>query len=263
MAARVSLPDLLNLAAKGGWHSKEPARPSGMPAHDADTDPTAAGCSLLSELGTQHGFGLPLLSNPLPLLPPPRLPLFPLPSRPPALRRGLTLTPPGIPSSGGGPSEPTPLQAREPETIKVSRDSGAFEYTWKELSIWLEHLDNTKEDQKEAEIQFLERILVKLVTNPCPYTDKAADLVQAASVLQVALFKQDSDNISMPVSLIDDVLDMVDVLIEDSDGFDEEVGFSLNEDMIIQTFPFSAVVPAALEARNKQVHVGLDADPSC
>ncbi|XP_014745884.1 PREDICTED: nucleolar pre-ribosomal-associated protein 1, partial [Sturnus vulgaris] len=47
-----------------------------------------------------------------------------------------------------------------------------------------------------------------------------------------------------------DVLDMVDVLIEDSDGFDEEVGFSLNEDMIIQTFPFSAVVPAALEARN-------------
>ncbi|KAM7030613.1 nucleolar pre-ribosomal-associated protein 1-like isoform 1-T1 [Acridotheres tristis] len=85
----------------------------------------------------------------------------------------------------------------------VLRDSGAFEYTWKELSVWLEHLDNTKEDQKEAVIQFLERILLKLVTNPCPYTDKAADLVQAASVLQVALFKQDSDNISIPVSHID------------------------------------------------------------
>lgn len=42
MAARVSLPDLLTLAAKGGWHSKEPARSSGMPAHDADTDPTGA-----------------------------------------------------------------------------------------------------------------------------------------------------------------------------------------------------------------------------
>ncbi|KAM7034734.1 nucleolar pre-ribosomal-associated protein 1-like isoform 2-T5 [Acridotheres tristis] len=117
--------------------------------------------------------------------------------------------------------------------MKVLHDSGAFEYTWKELSIWLEHLDNTKEDQKEAEIQFLERILLKLVTNPCPYTDKAADLVQAASVLQVALFKQDSDNISIPVSHIDDVLNMVDVLIEDRDGFDEEVGFSLNEDVII------------------------------
>ena len=44
---------------------------------------------------------------------------------------------------------------------------------------------------------------------------------------------------------------MVDVLVEDSDGLDEEIGFTLNEDTIIQTFPFSAVVPAALEARNK------------
>ncbi|KAJ7418039.1 URB1 ribosome biogenesis 1 [Willisornis vidua] len=136
--------------------------------------------------------------------------------------------------------------------IKVLRDSGVFEYTWKELSVWLEHLDNTKEDQKEAVIQFLERvtILLKLVTNPYPYTDKAADLVQEASMLQVNVFKQDSDNISIPISHIDDVLDMVDVLIEGSDGLDEEIGFTLNEDIIIQTFPFSAIVPAALEARN-------------
>lgn len=47
-----------------------------------------------------------------------------------------------------------------------------------------------------------------------------------------------------------DVLDMVDVLVEGNDDLDEEIGFTLNEDMIIQTFPFSAVVPAALEARN-------------
>ncbi|XP_066036371.1 nucleolar pre-ribosomal-associated protein 1 [Chamaea fasciata] len=134
--------------------------------------------------------------------------------------------------------------------IKVLRDSGVFEYTWKELSVWLEHLDNTKEDQKEAVIQFLERILLKLVTKPYPYTDKAADLVQEASMLQVAVFKQDSDKLSIPVSHIDDVLDMVDVLIEGSDGLDEEIGLSLNEDVIVQTFPFSAVVPAALEARN-------------
>uniref|UniRef100_A0A8C3BFY8 URB1 ribosome biogenesis homolog n=1 Tax=Cairina moschata TaxID=8855 RepID=A0A8C3BFY8_CAIMO len=135
--------------------------------------------------------------------------------------------------------------------IKVLHDSGVFEYTWKELSIWLEHLDNTKEDKKEAVIQFLERILLKLVTNPYPYTDKAADVVQEASMLQVNMFKQDSDNVSIPISHIDDVLDMVDVLVEDSDGLDEEIGFTLNEDTIIQTFPFSAVVPAALEARNK------------
>ncbi|NWI14970.1 NPA1P protein, partial [Crypturellus soui] len=135
--------------------------------------------------------------------------------------------------------------------IKVLRDSGVFEYTWKELSVWLEHLDNTKEDKKEAVIQFLERILLKLVTNPYPYTDKAADLVQEASMLQANMFKQDSDNVSIPISHIDDVLDMVDVLVESSDGLDEEIGFTLNEDTVIQTFPFSAVVPAALEARNK------------
>ncbi|NXG57504.1 NPA1P protein, partial [Hemiprocne comata] len=134
--------------------------------------------------------------------------------------------------------------------IKVLRDSGVFEYTWKELAVWLEHLDNTKEDKKEAVIQFLERILLKLVTNPYPYTDKAADLVQEASMLQVNMFKQDSDNVSIPISHIDDVLDMVDVLVEGSDGLDEEIGFTLNEDMVIQTFPFSAIVPAALEARN-------------
>ncbi|NXW56243.1 NPA1P protein, partial [Eurystomus gularis] len=134
--------------------------------------------------------------------------------------------------------------------IKVLRDSGVFEYTWKELSVWLEHLDNTNEDKKEAVIQFLERILLKLVTKPYPYTDKVADLVQEASMLRVNMFKQDSDNVSIPVSHIDDVLDMVDVLIEGNDGLDEEIGFTLNEDMIIQTFPFSAVVPAALEARN-------------
>lgn len=44
---------------------------------------------------------------------------------------------------------------------------------------------------------------------------------------------------------------MVDVLVEGSEGLDEEVGFVLNEDTILLTFPFSALVPAALEARNK------------
>uniref|UniRef100_A0A8D2JI19 URB1 ribosome biogenesis homolog n=1 Tax=Varanus komodoensis TaxID=61221 RepID=A0A8D2JI19_VARKO len=109
----------------------------------------------------------------------------------------------------------------------------------------------------EAVIQFLERILVKLVTNPYPYTDKAADIVQEASVLQANLFKQDIDNISLPISHIDDVLDMIDVLVEGSEGLNEEIGFTLNEDMIVSTFPFSAVVPASLEARNKLL---LEAD---
>lgn len=39
--------------------------------------------------------------------------------------------------------------------------------------------------------------------------------------------------------------------MEGSEGEMEEFGPSLSEDLIIQTFPFSVAVPAALEARNK------------
>lgn len=33
-----------------------------------------------------------------------------------------------------------------------------FEHTWKELELWLEHLDSTAEEHREAVIQFLERV---------------------------------------------------------------------------------------------------------
>nr|XP_012301886.1 nucleolar pre-ribosomal-associated protein 1 isoform X3 [Aotus nancymaae] len=135
--------------------------------------------------------------------------------------------------------------------MKILRDTGVFEHTWKELELWLEHLENTVEENKETVIQFLERILLTLVANPYSYTDKASDFVQEASTLQATMTKQEADDMSIPISHIDDVLDMVDVLVEGSEGLDEEIGFSLNEDMILLTFPFSAVVPAALEARNK------------
>uniref|UniRef100_A0A8C5WVB3 URB1 ribosome biosis homolog n=1 Tax=Laticauda laticaudata TaxID=8630 RepID=A0A8C5WVB3_LATLA len=146
--------------------------------------------------------------------------------------------------------------------FKVLHDSGVFEYTGKELELWLSHLDNTVEAKKEIVIQFLERVLVKVVTNPYPYTDKAADFVQEASILQVNLFKQDVDNISVPISHIDDVLDMIDVLVEDSEGLNEEIGCTLSEDMIVNTFPFSAIVPSSLEARNKLLLLILFAEES-
>ncbi|XP_003797152.1 nucleolar pre-ribosomal-associated protein 1 [Otolemur garnettii] len=135
--------------------------------------------------------------------------------------------------------------------MKILQNTGVFEHTWKELELWLEHLDSTIEKDKETVIQFLERILLTLVANPYSYTDKASDFVQEASTLQATAMKQDADDVSIPISHIDDVLDMVDILVEESEGLDEEIGFLLNEDMILLTFPFSAVVPAALEARNK------------
>ncbi|KAG7243058.1 hypothetical protein INR49_016433 [Caranx melampygus] len=135
--------------------------------------------------------------------------------------------------------------------VKVLKDSGVFEYTWTELELWLDQLTRVEPYQQEIVIQFLERVLVKLVCNSHTYTDKVASLVQEAANLQASLGSQEGDAASIPVSHIDDVLDMLDVIMEGNDGEMEEFGPSLSEDLIIQTFPFSVVVPAALEARNK------------
>lgn len=120
--------------------------------------------------------------------------------------------------------------------------------------------------------------MVKLVCNSYTYTDKVASLVQEAAYLQANLSSQEGDTASNPVSHIDgenlkiirvismsvmlvylqrvwfcleDVVDMLDVIMEGNEGEMEEFGPSLSEDLIVQTFPFSVVVPAALEARNK------------
>lgn len=39
--------------------------------------------------------------------------------------------------------------------------------------------------------------------------------------------------------------------MEGAEGETQEFGPSLSEELILQTFPFSVLVPAALEARNK------------
>ncbi|XP_068441753.1 nucleolar pre-ribosomal-associated protein 1 isoform X2 [Clinocottus analis] len=135
--------------------------------------------------------------------------------------------------------------------LKVLKDSGVFEYTWTELELWLDQLARIEAHQQEAVIQFLERVLGKLVCNSYTYTDKVASLVQEAAYLQANLSSQEGDAASIPVSHIDDVLDMLDVILEGNEGEMEELGPSLSEDLIIQTFPFSVMVPAALEARNK------------
>ncbi|XP_026138598.1 nucleolar pre-ribosomal-associated protein 1 [Carassius auratus] len=135
--------------------------------------------------------------------------------------------------------------------LKVLRDSGVFEHTWKELEIWLDHLALLDPSQQETVIQFLDLVLKRVVCNPHVYTEKAASMVQEAAYLQANQSGQEGDEASIPISHIDDVLDMVDVIVEDSEGDVEEIGPSLTDDIILQTFPFSAIVPAVLEVRNK------------
>lgn len=127
----------------------------------------------------------------------------------------------------------------------------------------------------------------RLISNSYTYTDKVASLVQEAAYVQSNLSNQEGDTASIPVSHIDgenlamksllicqrvrmvsflnllnfrsshfvvllplDVIDMLDVILEGNDGEMEEFGPLLSDDLIIQTFPFSVLVPAALEARN-------------
>uniref|UniRef100_A0A3P8YWF7 URB1 ribosome biogenesis homolog n=1 Tax=Esox lucius TaxID=8010 RepID=A0A3P8YWF7_ESOLU len=137
--------------------------------------------------------------------------------------------------------------------LKALRDTGVFEYTWSELELWLSHLARLEPVRQDTVVQFLERVLVRLVGNPHAYTDKVASLVQEAAYLQANLSGQEGDAVSIPVSHIDDVLDMVDVILEGSEGEMEELGPELSDDLVLQTFPFSALIPAVLEARNKLV----------
>ncbi|XP_059824654.1 nucleolar pre-ribosomal-associated protein 1 [Hypanus sabinus] len=137
--------------------------------------------------------------------------------------------------------------------IKLLRDSGIFEYTWNELELWMKGLHSVSQSEQEIVILFLERVLIKLIQNPHPYTDRISEAIQEAITLQAHLDGQDLDAVSLPISNIDDVLDMVDIIMDTSEGLNDEDGFTLSEDVITQTFPFSAVVTAALEARNKLV----------
>ncbi|KPP69918.1 nucleolar pre-ribosomal-associated protein 1-like [Scleropages formosus] len=134
--------------------------------------------------------------------------------------------------------------------LKVLKDSSVFEYTSHELDLWLTHLDHILSAQQETVVHFLERVLVRLMSNPYTYTDKAASLVQDAAHLQANPTGQEGDAASIPISHIDDVLDMVDVILDSSEGDMDQLAPSVSDDLILQTFPFSALVPAALEARN-------------
>ncbi|XP_057694473.1 nucleolar pre-ribosomal-associated protein 1 isoform X2 [Corythoichthys intestinalis] len=135
--------------------------------------------------------------------------------------------------------------------IKVLKDSGAFEYTCPELELWLDQLDRVSAHRQETVIDFLERALVKAVCRSHAYTDEVASSVQEAAYQQANLNSQEGDAASVCVSHIDDVLDMLAVIMEGNEGGAKESESPLSEDLIVQTFPFSVAVPAALEARNK------------
>ncbi|XP_046732396.1 LOW QUALITY PROTEIN: nucleolar pre-ribosomal-associated protein 1 [Silurus meridionalis] len=142
--------------------------------------------------------------------------------------------------------------------IKVLRESGAFEHNWKELELWLNQLVLLQPSQQETVIHFLDLVLMRVVLNPYKYTDTVAAMVQEAVCLQAKIRGADWDTRFAPISCIDDVPGVDDVIIEASGKDPDNTGLSLTDDIILQTFPFSAAVPAVLEARNKQHAAFID-----
>ncbi|XP_036418285.1 nucleolar pre-ribosomal-associated protein 1 isoform X2 [Colossoma macropomum] len=133
--------------------------------------------------------------------------------------------------------------------LKVLRDSGVFEHTWRELELWVDHLLPLEPSQQEEAIQFLDQVLMKVVCNPYEYVDKVAAMVQEAVCLQAEMSGQNRGTGTLPISHINDKLGAF-AIMDDRGNGTEKTGSSLTDD-VLQTFPFSAIVPAVLEARNK------------
>lgn len=60
------------------------------------------------------------------------------------------------------------------------------------------------------------------------------------------------------VYCLTDVPAVIDVIIEASEKDADNIGLSVTDDNFLQIFPFSAAVPAVLEARNKQQAAFID-----
>ncbi|XP_058274902.1 nucleolar pre-ribosomal-associated protein 1 isoform X1 [Hemibagrus wyckioides] len=144
--------------------------------------------------------------------------------------------------------------------LKVLRESCAFEHSWKELELWLDQLHHLEPSHQETVIQFLDlmQVLMKVVFNPYIYLDKVAVMVQEAVCIQAKVRGQDRNTGCVPISHVDDVPCVMDVIIETSEKDADNIGLSLTDDIILQIFPFSAAVPAVLEARNKQQAAFID-----
>ncbi|KAM9439632.1 nucleolar pre-ribosomal-associated protein 1 [Clarias gariepinus] len=136
--------------------------------------------------------------------------------------------------------------------LKVLKESSAFEHNWKELELWLDQLLHLESSQQETVVQFLDLVLTRVVLNPCIYMDKVAVMIQEAVHHQAKIRGHDMNSSSVSISHFNDVAGITDVKIEASETDSESAGLALTDDIIFQIYPFSAAVPAVLEARNKE-----------
>uniref|UniRef100_A0A8B9K6W6 URB1 ribosome biogenesis homolog n=1 Tax=Astyanax mexicanus TaxID=7994 RepID=A0A8B9K6W6_ASTMX len=138
--------------------------------------------------------------------------------------------------------------------LKVLRDSGVFEHSSRELELWVDHLQSLEPPQQDRVIQFLDQALMRVMCNPYIYLDKVAAVAQEALGLQAELSGRDREPCDLPGSHITDT-----VIQDGGDGLEGSV---LSDD-VLQTFPFSALVPAVLETRNKLLQNSTEENSVC
>uniref|UniRef100_A0A8B9K9N0 URB1 ribosome biogenesis homolog n=1 Tax=Astyanax mexicanus TaxID=7994 RepID=A0A8B9K9N0_ASTMX len=141
--------------------------------------------------------------------------------------------------------------------LKVLRDSGVFEHSSRELELWVDHLQSLEPPQQDRVIQFLDQALMRVMCNPYIYLDKVAAVAQEALGLQAELSGRDREPCDLPGSHITDLVE-----VRDLDGGDGLEGSVLSDD-VLQTFPFSALVPAVLETRNKLLQNSTEENSVC
>ncbi|CAM9558740.1 unnamed protein product [Lampetra fluviatilis] len=120
--------------------------------------------------------------------------------------------------------------------VKILRDSGVFEFTWRELDIWLKGLLDFSREQQEPILTFLEKVVCKVLASPYVYLDKVSEFVQEAATLQ---------NLDSHTPNADACSDVDAGILAELGG--EGVEQPLPQDAIAASFPYSALVPCSLQ----------------
>uniref|UniRef100_S4RZR3 URB1 ribosome biogenesis homolog n=1 Tax=Petromyzon marinus TaxID=7757 RepID=S4RZR3_PETMA len=130
--------------------------------------------------------------------------------------------------------------------VKILRDSGVFDFTWRELDIWLKGLLDFSREQQEPILTFFTprllyvQVVCKVLASPYVYLDKVSEFVQEAATLR----NLDSHTPNAAVTH-NDSSDVDAGLLTELGG--EGVEQPLPQDAIAASFPYSALVPCSLQ----------------
>ncbi|XP_070568694.1 nucleolar pre-ribosomal-associated protein 1-like [Ptychodera flava] len=130
---------------------------------------------------------------------------------------------------------------------KILLETGLFEHTQQEISIWLSNLERVNKENSTALIELFEKLLTKAVRNPYPLADQIIDIVYEATTKQSGEMVDD-DNQSVGPRGLEAILNM-DVAMEtpgSTGGAKSEESFKSTA-WSTESFPFSTLVVATLQ----------------